>query len=189
MTCCPAGPDARARGAWLLTRAIQAAAFAAALPTCGRVGAGDTADHSRTAAATHRDSTFAAVQTRGAVAMGVDQYTSHHRFDPLEDGGRIVLQREAPDSAGTDRIRKHMAEIATRFAAGDFSLPGFVHARDVPGTAVMVARRSAITYAVESLPRGAALRVHSDDRAAIAAIHQFLAFQRHDHHVAAQSDS
>jgi uncharacterized membrane protein len=28
---------------------------------------------------------------------------------------------------------------------GDFSLPGFVHDREVPGTAVMTARRAAIT--------------------------------------------
>jgi hypothetical protein len=34
---------------------------------------------------------------------------------------------------------------------------------------------------VESLPRGAALRLRTSDSAAVAAIHEFLAFQRMDH--------
>ncbi len=134
-------------------------------------------------------SPFAGVQARGATAMGVDQYTSHHLFRPLADGGRIELQRDVDDSAGMAQIRLHMHEIAARFAAGDFGLPGFVHARAVPGTAVMTARRGVITYDVESLPRGAALRVRSGDAAAIRAIHEFLAFQRQGHHAGLSSDS
>lgn len=117
--------------------------------------------------------------------MGVDQYSSTHIFEPLADGGRIELQRDQPDSAGTDQIRQHMRRIAAAFGAGDFSLPGFVHARDVPGTAVMAAKRQVITYSVEALPRGAAVRLWSTDTAAVRAIHEFLAFQRHDHHAGA----
>jgi hypothetical protein len=136
-----------------------------------------------------RDSAFAGVQARGAVAMGVNQYTSRHVFEPLPDGGRIALQRDAPDSEGAAQIRRHMHEIAGRFAAGDFTLPGFVHARVVPGTEIMAARRAAIAYAVDTLPRGAALRIRSTDSAAVRAIHEFLAFQRHDHHAGAHADS
>src|ERR671921_351328 len=77
------------------------------------------------------DSGFPGVQARGEVAMGVNQYTSSHVFEPLADGGRIELQRDADDSAGADQIRHHMRQIAARFAAGDFRLPGFVHARSV----------------------------------------------------------
>ena len=70
--------------------------------------------------------------------MGVDQYTSEHVFEPLPDGGRIVLQRKEPDSAGELAIREHMYTIAKAFAAGDFTLPGVVHAmKDVPGAAEM----------------------------------------------------
>jgi hypothetical protein len=135
------------------------------------------------------DSGFAGVQARGEVAMGVNQYTSRHVFEPLPDGGRIELQRSATDSAGTARIRRHMEQIARQFAAGDFQLPGFVHAERVPGTSVMAARRGRIQYSVEMLPRGAALRVRSQDSAAVRAIHEFLAFQRKDHHAAAHRDS
>jgi hypothetical protein len=135
------------------------------------------------------DSGSAGVQSRGAVAMGVNQYTSTHLFTPLPDGGRIELQRNGADSAGAEQVRRHMAMIARQFAAGDFRLPGFVHARDVPGTAVMAAKRADLRYTVESLPRGAALRIRTTDLEAIAAIHAFLAFQRQDHHAGASRDS
>jgi hypothetical protein len=137
------------------------------------------ADDRRTAAAA--DSGFAGVQDRGGVAMEVDQYTSSHRFQPLPDGGRIELQRDSDDPAGRDRIVRHMHRIADAFGRGDFTLPGFVHAREVPGAAVMAARKQEIRYAVESLPRGAALRLTTGDSAAVAAIHRFLSFQRQDH--------
>jgi hypothetical protein len=127
------------------------------------------------------DSGFAGVQGRGREAMGVDQYTSTHLFEPLPDGGRIELQRDTTDSAGRAQILAHLEGIAIAFAAGDFRLPGFVHAREVPGTRVMAASRSKIRYGVESLPRGAALRLSTSDPATREAIHQFLAFQRMDH--------
>jgi ketosteroid isomerase-like protein len=136
-----------------------------------------------------RDSGFAGVQARGEIAMGVNQYTSSHSFTPLADGGRIELRRDLDDSAGTAAIRQHMQRIATQFAAGDFQLPGFVHAEKVPGTDVMSARRERITYTAESLPRGAALRIRSADAVAIRAIHQFLAYQRQDHHAGATAQT
>jgi hypothetical protein len=136
-----------------------------------------------------RDSAFAGVQARGAGAMGVNQYTSHHVFQPLADGGRIELQRDVDDSGGITQIRVHMQQTAVRFAAGDFRAPEYVHAQTLPGTAVMAAKRTAITYTVESLPRGAAVRLLSADAGAVQAIHEFLAFQRQDHHAAAHHDS
>lgn len=137
-----------------------------------------------TAATPPTDSAFAALQSRGAAAMGVDQYTSAHVFESLPDGGRIVLQREVEDSAGVVVIRAHLADIATRFAQGDFTLPGFVHDGAVPGTTVMTARRATIRYVAETLPRGGQVRIWTTDPAALAAVHQFLAFQRQDHRAA-----
>ncbi|HEV8176889.1 MAG TPA: hypothetical protein VGP44_04305 [Gemmatimonadales bacterium] len=127
------------------------------------------------------DSAFALLQTRGHVGMGVDQYTSYHRFESLPDGGRISLQRDAGDTAGVAQIRAHMRRIKAAFSRGDFALPGLVHARDVPGTAVMAARRSRISYVTDTLPGGGELRLRTSDPSAIDAIHQFLAFQRQDH--------
>ena len=129
------------------------------------------------------DSAFAAMQMRGADphAMGVDQYTSVHHFDALPDGGRIELQREVDDSVGVAQIRRHLREIAAEFAKGDFRTPAFVHDQQVPGTAVMAARRDAITYSVRDLPRGGEVRIRTTDPEALAAVHEFIAFQRQDH--------
>lgn len=129
-----------------------------------------------------RDTAFVALQARGKVAMGVDQYTSTHNFDALKDGGRIELVRDAEDPAGVAVIRKHIREIAVAFAKGDFSTPAFVHKREVPGTSVMAARRAFIRYEPRDVPGGAELRMTTTDPEALKAIHQFMAFQRMDHH-------
>lgn len=122
-----------------------------------------------------------ALQARGEQAMGVDQYTSTHVFDDRVDGGRIELQRDTVGDAGTEAIRRHVRVIAEAFAAGDFQIPAFVHEGDVPGTAVMAARKDRIRYVYRDLPRGAELRLVTDDPAAIRAIHEFMAFQREAH--------
>jgi hypothetical protein len=127
------------------------------------------------------DSAFAALQSRGHEAMGVDQYTSAHRFEPLPDGGRIELQRDTADRAGAETIRAHMRDIAGRFSQGDFAIPGFVHAQEVPGTRVMAARKARISYEAHDVPGGAEVRIRTTDSTALAAIHEFLVFQRGDH--------
>lgn len=129
------------------------------------------------------DSAFAAVQARGTDrrGMGVDQATSVHRFDALPDGGQIELRRAVADTAGVAQIRRHLRDIASAFGAGDFRTPAFVHMRQVPGTAVMAAKRAAITYAVGELPGGGEVRITTRDPEALAAVHAFVAFQRGDH--------
>jgi hypothetical protein len=128
------------------------------------------------------DTAFTAMQERGRSAMGVDQYTSTHHFDALQDGGRIELQRDVDDSAGVARIRAHIREIALAFKSGDFSTPAMVHLRQVPGAQIMAARRSLITYEARDLPRGAELYIRTSDAEAQRAIHAFMAFQRGEHH-------
>jgi len=133
------------------------------------------------------DSGFAALQRRGKVAMGVNQYTSTHCFDALADGGRIELRRDGDDPAGVATIRRHLRSIADAFAAGDFSTPAFVHMREVPGAAVMAARRGAITYTYRDLPRGGEVRIRTADPEALRAVHDFMAFQRGDHRAGGQA--
>jgi hypothetical protein len=129
----------------------------------------------------HHDSAFAAMQERGKMAMGIDQYASTHHFDALPDGGRIELIRNDGDSADVRKIRMHMREIARAFASGDFSTPAAVHLRQVPGADVMAARRTAIQYEAHDLPHGAELRIRTTDPEALHAIHRFMAFQREEH--------
>ena len=160
-------------------RGLSAVLLPIAIAACTRSG-GDRA------ASTHQsDSAFAVVQARGETVMGVDQYTSTHAFEDLPDGGRIILDRDSrADSAGVTRIRRHMRDITAAFEAGDFTKPFQVHVGAVPGTSVMAARRSAISYREVDRPRGAEVRIRTTDPAAIAAVHEFLAFQRGAHHAA-----
>jgi hypothetical protein len=131
------------------------------------------------------DSSFADVQRRGASVMGVDQYTSKHVFEDLPDGGRIVLDRDdAADSIAVRTIRAHMRDIEAAFRAGNFAAPGLVHAQEVPGTKVMSEKAELIRYSSIDRPRGAELRIQTTDATAVAAVHEFLAFQRLDHRAA-----
>lgn len=154
------------------------ASVAAALAALSGCSSGSPASEAQS----HGDEAeFSALQARGHDAMGVDQYTSTHLFDALPDGGRIELQRDTDDPAGVAQIRDHLRGIATAFRAGDFSAPAFVHTQEVPGTAVMAARRAAITYTYHDLPRGGEVLITTRDPQAIEAIHAFMAFQRQDH--------
>lgn len=141
----------------------------------------DHAAHHPPAGQAMPDSAFAALQARGHQAMGVDQYTSTHRFDALPDGGRIELQRDGDDAEGVATIRAHLRSIAEAFSRGEFDTPAFVHDQRVPGTEVMAARRAAIRYEYRDLPRGGEIRITTADAESLAAIHAFMAFQRGDH--------
>ncbi len=127
------------------------------------------------------DSSFAAMQKRGAMVMGVDQYTSQHTFDLLPDGGRISLVRDGTDTAGVRTIRAHMQDIARSFAAGDFAHAFSVHQHELPGTEVMRQRRAAIQYRVDTVPGGGAGRITSRDSIPVRAIHQVLTSQPKEH--------
>ena len=155
----------------MTSRVVVAALFIGLAGGCRKQDAAQTAD-----------SAFAALQQRGQAAMGVDQYASEHVFEPLPDGGRIVLQMKAADSTGERVIRDHMRTIAKAFAAGDFTVPGQVHAvGKVPGTDVMRELKSRISYRAADLERGGEVRITTSNPTAVAAIHDFLAFQRTDH--------
>ena len=168
----------RRSGASRLSRSIVALVIVATSAAC-------RGTENREARAGQSDSAFAAMQARGQAVMGVDQYTSAHVFEDLPDGGRVVLDRDdGADTAGIGAIRRHMRDIAAAFQAGDFARPFQVHEEDVPGTAVMTARRTMITYEALDRPRGAEVRIRATDSAAVAAIHAFLAFQRSAHHAA-----
>jgi hypothetical protein len=149
-------------------------------------------DHSTMTAAQHaamhggapksqEDSAFTALQQRGKMAMGVDQYASAHKFDVLPNGGRIALEMKDSDPLAIAQIRAHLKLIQHAFQAGDFSTPEFVHMRAMPGTDVMSRNKALIGYTYADLPRGGEVRITTTDPESLAAIQQFLGAQRGDH--------
>lgn len=169
----------RARPA--LSSTVMILALGAIVPASAQSGHDHAAQSRRARADSTSDSAFAALQARGKSAMGVDQYTSTHRFDDLVDGGRIELTRNAADSAGVRVIREHLASIARAFSNGDFSTPFAVHAGEVPGMKTMAVKRDVIRYEFRPMAGGGEVRISTKDPEAIEAIHAFMAFQRGDH--------
>jgi hypothetical protein len=129
------------------------------------------------------DSAFAALQTRGKMAMGIDQYGSAHEFDVLPYGGRITLEMKDNDSLAIAQIRAHLRLIQHAFQAGDFSTPAFVHMRAMPGADIMSRKTNLIAYTYGDLPRGGEVRITTTDPESLAAIRKFLEAQRGDHSV------
>lgn len=115
-----------------------------------------------------------------SVHMGrVNQDTATHVFETLPNGGRIAIQ--AGDDAGAEHIRPHLVQMALAFESGDFAAPSFTHLKCFPGVSVMIAKGAAITYRYRELPRGGELAFITQDREAVASVHDYLTFLKEHH--------
>ncbi len=120
---------------------------------------------------------------RGALAMGFDQHATAHHFPATATGGSIEVEVIDPkDDASRAAIRVHVKEIAAAFAKGDFDKPFQTHAEVPPGVPEMQRLKAVVDYKYEETPRGAAVRITTSDKTALAAVHAFLAYQGREHH-------
>ena len=124
----------------------------------------------------------AASHDRANQGMGFDQQKTTHHFLLQKTGGTIeVTAKDAGDTASTDQIRMHLRHIASAFAAGDFSLPMFIHDTTPPGIDVMKARRERMTFRYEDIEKGGKVVIQTADPAAQDALHEFLRYQIREH--------
>jgi hypothetical protein len=122
------------------------------------------------------------VERHGDEAMGFPHHATTHHFRLLPDGGAIeVTVNDAKDVDDLAAIRMHLKHIVMMFSNGDFSIPMFVHGEVPPGTTEMKDRRVDITYTVEESPTGGRVRIVTQNRDALNAVHDFLNFQIQDH--------
>jgi hypothetical protein len=122
------------------------------------------------------------VNARGDQAMGFSHATTTHHFHLLRDGGAIEITTNDPnDTTGRDQIRRHLAMVAQMFSAGDFNLPMIIHAQMPPGVETMKRLRDKIRYTFEDTKRGGEVRIATDNKDALTAVHEFLRFQIKDH--------
>jgi hypothetical protein len=128
------------------------------------------------------DTAFKAMDARHGEAVGDNPMMLEHQFVSLPDGGDIVLERQIHEDLGINQIRAHLLLISRSFANGDFTTPGFVHDKPVPGTDVMAERASKISYTVEDTEHGGIVHIRTDDPEALKAIHAFIEFQIAEHH-------
>ena len=135
------------------------------------------ADHSEGHAA-HLDE----VNARGAQAMGFSQAATTHHFLLSPEGGSIQVEaNESNDKANRERIREHLKHIAGMFSAGNFNIPMLVHNQVPPGVMTMEQLKGKITFTYEETGQGGRVRISTNDREALAAVHEFLRFQIKDH--------
>jgi hypothetical protein len=125
----------------------------------------------------------ASMSERGAMVMGFDQDRTVHHFRLFPDGGAIIVAVKDPaDASNRDAIRQHLPHIAMMFGSGNFQAPMLVHdSKDVPGIAVMSARKDVIRYQYVETPDGGRVDILTTDADALAAVHAFLTFQIADH--------
>jgi len=123
---------------------------------------------------------------RSATAMGFDQEKTAHHFLLYADGGAIeIAVKDASDTKDRDSIRSHLPHITMMFGDGDFDVPMLVHdTKDVPGAAVLSARKEAVTYRYRETPQGGRVDITTTDADALRALHAFLRYQIQEHHTA-----
>ena len=124
------------------------------------------------------------VKQRGEAheGMGFSQSETTHHFILTNSGGIIQVTANDPkDEKSIAQVQEHLIHIAEMFAAGDFSIPHFVHDQTPPGVATMQKLKKQIQYRSETLPNGARVKIEAKSPHAIAAVHDFLRFQIEDH--------
>lgn len=124
------------------------------------------------------------MQKRGesTSGMGFSQTATTHHFLLTANGGIIQVTANDPaDKQTIEQIRNHLEHIAGMFSAGDFSIPHFVHNREVPGVKTMKREKAHITYAPEQVASGERIVIDTSSDTALRAIHDFLRFQIRDH--------
>src|SRR6059036_568645 len=115
-----------------------------------------------------QDHRHADVTRRGEAVMGFDQTTTTHHFRLTAQGGDIeVTANDAKDSASIAQIRMHLQHIAKSFAAGNFTAPMLIHAKEPPG--------------VKAMKRGGDVKMVTASPALRDAVRECLRFQIKDH--------
>ena len=138
--------------------------------------------HSTTDSHQTHDSHLMAVNERGDQAMGFSHEKTKHHFRLLADGGAIeVTANNSQDALSRDQIRTHLSHIAQLFAAGNFEAPMLTHGKIPPGVPALQKLKSDVGYAYEEIDNGGRVRIKTDNREALSAVHEFLRFQISDH--------
>jgi hypothetical protein len=122
------------------------------------------------------------MKKRGDAAMGFDQDKVSHHFHLTQTGGTIEVNvNQTADADPLKQIRDHLRTISQEFADGAFTSPIATHSEVPPGVLVMRERKSRIRYTYEETPNGARVIIATTDRAAKAAVHDFLTYQIREH--------
>jgi hypothetical protein len=138
--------------------------------------------HSETKDHSEHQSHLDKVNQQGDKAMGFSHQKTKHKFILLKDGGAIqVKANDAKDTTSIEQIRKHLSQLPKMFSAGNFEDPLATHGRIPPGVPDMKRLKREIDYKFEEVERGGRVRISTENKEALKAVHDFLRFQIEDH--------
>jgi hypothetical protein len=123
------------------------------------------------------------VRQRSADVMPFDMNATTHMFTKTATGGiqRVVLKTPG-DIEETALIRRHLKDIADKFARGDFEAPADVHGADMPGLAALKsATPGDLQVRYRDIQSGAEIRYSSRNPKVVAALHEWFDAQVADH--------
>ncbi|MDX8128989.1 aspartate carbamoyltransferase [Methylomonas sp. LW13] len=122
------------------------------------------------------------VQERGSHVMPFALEKTLHIFNKTDTGGiQQVIAKDAADSQQIGLVRSHLSQLATHFAAGDFSGPRRIHGDDMPGLNALASAAGKVSFAYRELPNGAEIEYRSEDKQLIEAVHSYFDAQLSDH--------
>ena len=131
-----------------------------------------------------------AVAEAGADVMPFDLDATTHIFTDTDTGGtQDVVADDPDDDTNIVASRRHLADEAAKFRAGDFSDPEAIHGPAMPGLAILKERYDDITVELAETPTGATITYTSSDPDVISAIHDWFAAQTSDHGTHAEHGS
>jgi len=124
------------------------------------------------------------VGDRGTDVMPFDQTATTHSFTDTTDGGYETVRANDPgDIAQIELVRGHLRQIASAFAAGDFSDPAAIHGADMSGLAALSAGAGELSIIYADVSAGGRITFSSTDPALVGAVHEWFAAQTSDHHM------
>lgn len=122
------------------------------------------------------------VAKRGVHVMPFDLEKTLHIFNKTDNGGiQQVVAKETVDSGQITLIRQHLADIAARFAKGDFSGPKRIHGDDMPGVKELALGAGRVHFTYQNLPNGGQIEYVTDAPDLVTAIHRYFDAQLSDH--------
>ena len=129
------------------------------------------------------------VHSSAHTVMPFDMSKTVHIFRMTEQGGiqRVVIK----DSSAKEQvslIQQHLQHEAERFQTGDFSDPGKLHGKDMPGLKDLQTAGSRIKVSYAALSDGAQITFTTDDRHLLTAIHRWFGAQLSEHGADAKAE-
>src|SRR5437879_5989219 len=118
----------------------------------------------------------AGVSARGAQVMPFELSATTHVFTKTAAGAlQKVVVKDSKNAAQIQLIRRHLGDIAQRFARGDFSGPTEIHGGQMPGLAdLKKARPGEISVHYQDLVNGGQIEYSTRKANLIAALHKWI---------------